>query len=142
MGNLLDGRTLQDLGQDLRGFDDQCRLVAKDHPRLLKMIEESASGAIFSSFWGRLTGSNRRCATAKVLAQMAREGTQQLDDREHRAQAEVQTLQFRRIQKLKRIREFVRLRTWTEMWLLLHVPMSLALLMALIAHIVAVFIYW
>jgi hypothetical protein len=36
----------------------------------------------------------------------------------------------------------VRLRKWAEVWLLFHVPMSLALIAALVAHVVAVFFYW
>ncbi len=45
MGNLLDGRTLQDLGQDLRSFDDQCRVVAKDHPARFSHRSGAASPA-------------------------------------------------------------------------------------------------
>ena len=29
-----------------------------------------------------------------------------------------------------------------RLWLLLHVPLSVALLFALVAHVVSVFIYW
>ena len=58
------------------------------------------------------------------------------------AQRELYNLQFRRLQQLLRIREFVRSRTWTEVWLLLHVPLSFGLLGSLVAHVVSVFFYW
>ena len=51
-------------------------------------------------------------------------------------------LQFRRLQVLERLRAYLRLRAWTEAWLVVHVPLSLALLGALLAHILAVFTYW
>ena len=43
---------------------------------------------------------------------------------------------------LERLRAYLRLRAWTEAWLVVHVPLSLALLGALLAHILAVFTYW
>jgi hypothetical protein len=43
---------------------------------------------------------------------------------------------------LKRLRKDAQLRAWLEVWLYFHVPLSLGLLGALIAHIVSVFVYW
>lgn len=138
MGDLLDGRTLDQIAQDLRDLDDRCRMLAQGRPpALLALIEESAAGQIFNKRRQRLTGRNRQCANARVLARL-REVGDQSDPHAN----EIYTLQFRRLQQLKRIRSFVRLRTLTEIWLLFHVPMSIALLVALTAHIVSVFFYW
>lgn len=41
-----------------------------------------------------------------------------------------------------RLAQDLRLQAWMELWLYLHVPLSMALLAALSAHIVAVFFYW
>jgi len=43
---------------------------------------------------------------------------------------------------VQRLREDIRLHAWLKFWLYLHVPMSLGLLVALIAHILSVFLYW
>ena len=43
---------------------------------------------------------------------------------------------------LRRIRRDVRLQGLLEIWLYVHVPLSFALLAALMAHILSVFIYW
>ena len=43
---------------------------------------------------------------------------------------------------IKRLRRDARIRAWLEAWLYLHVPLSLGLMAALIAHVVSVFIYW
>ena len=36
----------------------------------------------------------------------------------------------------------VQLKAWMDLWLYCHVPMSIALLVALTIHIVSVFFYW
>jgi hypothetical protein len=43
---------------------------------------------------------------------------------------------------LKRLRRDAQIRGWLEIWLYVHVPASLGLLGALIAHVVSVFVYW
>jgi hypothetical protein len=43
---------------------------------------------------------------------------------------------------LRQIREDLRLQATMELWLYLHVPLSIGLLVALIIHIVTVFVYW
>jgi len=43
---------------------------------------------------------------------------------------------------LKRLRRDAQIRGWLEIWLYVHVPLSVGLLGALIAHIVSVFFYW
>lgn len=43
---------------------------------------------------------------------------------------------------LRRISRDIRLRGWTRVWLLIHIPLSVALIVALAIHIVTTFIYW
>jgi hypothetical protein len=43
---------------------------------------------------------------------------------------------------LGRIRQQMRIRALLEVWLYVHVPVTFALIAALIAHIVSVFFYW
>ncbi len=43
---------------------------------------------------------------------------------------------------LARLQRDAQIRAWLEAWLYLHVPASFALLAALIAHVVSVFVYW
>jgi hypothetical protein len=43
---------------------------------------------------------------------------------------------------LRRLRRDAQVRAWLQIWLYVHVPATLALLAALIAHVVSVFLYW
>lgn len=43
---------------------------------------------------------------------------------------------------LARLRRDAQLKAWLDVWLYVHVPLSFGLLAALIAHVLAVFIYW
>jgi hypothetical protein len=43
---------------------------------------------------------------------------------------------------LKRARSDIAYRARLQLWLYLHVPLSIALLAALLAHVIAVFFYW
>jgi hypothetical protein len=122
----------------LKDMDAECKMLAQSlSPEVHRLLEASASARIFENWWQRLTGKNPNCATQASLTRL-----EQMHDGEHREFQEVCTLQFRRVQQLERIRSFVRLKTWAEIWLLFHVPLSFALLACLLAHIVSVFFYW
>jgi hypothetical protein len=43
---------------------------------------------------------------------------------------------------LARTRKHLQLKAMLEIWLYIHVPLTFALIAALIAHIVSVFFYW
>ena len=138
MSNLLDGKTLLQLGQGLHEIDERCRrLSAALGSDVQLLVETSARGSVFGSGWQRFSGTNPRCATQHAVDTLGSR-----DDRMQRDLQAVHTHQFRRLQQLQRIRRFVQLKTWTDLWLLFHVPLSFALLAALIAHVVSVFFYW
>jgi hypothetical protein len=48
----------------------------------------------------------------------------------------------RRQAVLRRIREDIRLQGWLNAWLYLHVPLTIATLVALVVHVLVTFIYW
>lgn len=48
----------------------------------------------------------------------------------------------RRQAVLRRIRRDIRLRGWLKIWLYFHVPLTAALLVALLLHILVTFVYW
>lgn len=138
MSDMLGGRTLQQQGQTLREIDAACRNLAQDlAPDVRQWVARVTDSPIFAARMQRFTGRNPQCVTAAAIEALSRrpgDAQKNLMD--------LNTQLLRRAQQLTHIREFVRLRSWVQVWLMFHVPLSFALLGSLIAHIVSVFIYW
>lgn len=136
MGNLLQGRTLEQMGETLLEYDSASRQLAESFPvEIKKMIEDSANAKIFNMPWQRYFGKQHRCPTRKFVRYLStRSSTPQMQ--------ELYKIQLRRQVQLGQIREFLRIKGWSEIWLMFHVPLSFALLAALIAHTISVFFYW
>ncbi|MFO6445846.1 hypothetical protein ACLBKU_01755 [Erythrobacter sp. NE805] len=81
----------------------------------------------------RLTARYPGCATARARAGML--GTSEAEER-------VRALLERRLAQLGQIRGSLRIRALLEVWLFLHIPLTLALIAALAAHVISVFYYW
>ncbi|WP_211276702.1 hypothetical protein [Erythrobacter tepidarius] len=81
----------------------------------------------------RLTGSYPGCATARALRAIGT-GSQ--------AATRVTALLEKRSEQLAQIRGQLRIRAMLEIWLFIHIPLTIALLAALTAHVISVFYYW
>lgn len=80
----------------------------------------------------RLTGSYPGCATARALRSIG--GGE--------AAARVTALLEKRREQLAQIRGQLRIRALLEIWLFIHIPLTIALIAALTAHVISVFFYW
>lgn len=89
----------------------------------------------YGGAWGRLAGSYPGCATASALKNLDTASGNEATEKVH-------TLLTRRSDQLAQIRRHLRIRALLEVWLFIHVPATIALLAALLAHIVSVFYYW
>ena len=58
------------------------------------------------------------------------------------AEEHVAKLLNRRAEQLAQIRRHLRIRALLEVWLFIHIPATIALLAALLAHVISVFYYW
>ncbi|UAB78042.1 hypothetical protein INR77_14975 [Erythrobacter sp. SCSIO 43205] len=82
----------------------------------------------------RLTNSYPGCATAKARAGIPASGSE--------AEARVRELLSARAEQLDQIRRYLRIKAMLEIWLFIHIPATIALLAALLAHVISVFYYW
>jgi len=89
--------------------------------------------------WGRLSGSYPGCATKMALKRLDSAPGSEASEEE---MARVKTLLTRRAEQLAQIRRVLRIRALIEVWLFIHIPATIALLAALLAHVVSVFYYW
>ncbi|WP_438944368.1 hypothetical protein [Pontixanthobacter luteolus] len=83
----------------------------------------------------RLTGSYPRCATARALRAFP-EGSL------NKAEQKVASLLSRRKSQLSQIRRQMRYKALLQVWLYIHIPATIALIAALLAHVISVFYYW
>lgn len=89
--------------------------------------------------WTRLSGNWRHCTTARAIERLGQAEAQGLGGA---SVSQVEKLLIRRKAQLDRLRRQMRLKALLEAWLFIHVPLTIALLAALTAHIISVFYYW
>jgi hypothetical protein len=94
------------------------------------LAEDPFDAGLFRRLSGRFTGGATREAIAAIRAM--RSGPPHAID----------PLLEKRASMLERIRRHMHLKALLEAWLYVHIPATIALLVALTAHIVAVFFYW
>jgi len=120
-----------------RQLTDAAQPLGREHSDLV--IAALGDDPFAAGPWARLTGTYRRCPTARAIEGLSRADAQGTGDA---SVAQVETLLIRRKAQLDRLRRQMRLRGLLEAWLYIHVPLTIALLAALTAHIVSVFYYW
>lgn len=97
------------------------------------VIAALAQDVFYGGPIARLTGRYPGCATARALQGIG-----------HASEAEtrVTALLERRRDQLAQIRGALRIRAMLEIWLFIHIPLTIALIAALTAHVISVFYYW
>lgn len=89
----------------------------------------------------QLSGRDPHCPTTLALRRLEQPGSH-LDNEQARLNRELYALMLRKAALLQRAREDVMYRARLQFWLHFHVPLALAMLAALVAHVFAVFFYW
>lgn len=89
----------------------------------------------------RLAGRQRRDPTNRALRMITTRSAWDHDE-DDVAQQRVRALLSRRQSQIAQIRNHMRIKAMLEIWLYVHVPLTIALLAALTAHIISVFYYW
>jgi hypothetical protein len=97
---------------------------------------------IGGNFWQRLRGRQPHCPTHQARLRLTVIRSSVTDGRQAAALAQILNLLEQKDAVLKKARRYIKLRSWLEVWLYVHVPATFALIAALIAHIVSVFFYW
>jgi hypothetical protein len=98
---------------------------------------------IAGSLRQRLSGTYATDGNARALAAIS--DRVMADRRAGRPDDRVEQIQFlleRKEAALSQARRHIRMKAQLEFWLYIHVPTTLALLAALLAHILSVFLYW
>lgn len=154
------GSTRTELFAELFNLDKRARELGAKSPDEINVAVKSAvertviGGGILAQLTGRDDSSfvkiDRSGSAAAVGNRDQQAAIDFIADRVPRSSkvAEAELIQellailCRRQAILRRISRDIRLRGWTRVWLLIHIPLSVALIVALAIHIVTTFIYW
>ncbi len=117
-----------------RQLNDAAQPLARAQADLV--LAALAEDAFDQGLLRRLSGSYPGCPTQAAIEGLVMPG---LSDP---AVERVEKLMVRRKAQLERLRRHMRLRGMLEVWLYVHVPATIALIAALLAHIISVFYYW
>jgi hypothetical protein len=139
---MTENRESMTMGQMLSrvaSIDDELRTVAMPLADATVATIERAieTNAIGGSAWRQLTGHYPRCTTAAAIAHM--EAIAEGHTIVQEAWRQTRLKLGEKSVLLGRIRRDVRLKALMDIWLYFHVPLTFALLAALIAHIIAIF---
>lgn len=144
--NLGDGQ-VETIMLKIADLDRKCRRTALDLSDEVNAIVMKSSRAslreprIRSSFRRRLAGDKVRCPTREACAALTRVGAK-FTGEQARLNQQLLAAMTQKSVMIDQLRRDRRYRAILEIWLVAHVPLSFALLAALIAHVVSVFYYW
>lgn len=144
MTEVMGDDSVQTLTLQMQDIDQQARRIAlllpdDYNPLVLDAATKTRlRGTVFDHVTRR---TSWRCPTRNALQRM-RVLNLDLRDEQARLGRELMGLLLARESAVARIRKEYRLMGRLRLWLLLHVPLSMALLFALIAHVASVFVYW
>ncbi|HJU18017.1 MAG TPA: hypothetical protein VJ770_16310 [Stellaceae bacterium] len=127
----------------IAGLDDELRKAALTvDDRTAALIERSTeSTAIGGSLWQQLSGHYPNCATAAALSGVDRIARGAAPEQEA-AMRQIRVMLDEKAQLLARARRDISYKAMMDIWLYFHVPVSFALLAALLAHVISVFYLW
>jgi hypothetical protein len=124
-------------------FDRQARQLSLSLPdSISRLVLESAQGTQIGGSWvQQLRGRDPYCPTTAAVAGVQVVG-RKLSGEQAKTNHQLYTLLLQKQELVARARRDVQLKAWMDLWLYCHVPLSIALLVALTIHIVSVFFYW
>lgn len=143
----LGGDTMESTLLKIADLDRRCRRLALDLPDdanalVVKSTRGSVRASHFRSSLGRrLKGDAVRCPTREACKALVALGAR-YTGKQAEINGQLVAAMTRKSALVDKVRRELRYRALMEVWLYAHVPLSFALLAALIAHVVSVFYYW
>ena len=143
----LAGETLDTMLLAVRDLEGKCRRIALDLPdevnELVRTaIEKSAKkSALRGSLRRQLAGIDAAHPMRMARDRLLRIGTALTGD-QSKVLGQLVAEMTRIVVLTDRVRTDLRFRALLQLWLYFHVPLSFALLAALIAHVTSVFYFW
>lgn len=122
-----------------RQINEAAQPLSEPQARVVRLsLDNSRVGG---GIWRRLSGGRGGCGNRRALSRLP--GLRrQATDVELQMLDRVEALLQRKAAALAQVRRHLQIRAWLSVWLSIHVPATVALLAAITAHVLSVFIYW
>ena len=136
--------TLSGLLLKIAELDELARIRALDLPdEVNALVLKAQHGTrLGGNLFQQLSGSQRDCPTGLAVRQIQLLGEKLIKDEQPKLMRDLYSVLLRKQKLVLRARTEIKLQARMQFWLYLHVPLSIALLAALLAHIVSIFFYW
>lgn len=153
------GAGRSDLVDQIDDIDRRAKRVAKGLPRGYGELVHSGINrtVVGGSAWAMIAGRDNSQVVLPTgddytvvanpgqeaaLDWLAEQQSRSMDAETAAKMTELSGLLRNKRKLLERLREDIRLQAMLEVWLYIHVPLSVALLAAVVVHIITVFLYW
>jgi len=145
------GASLDEMMQQIADLDRECSDVAMGLSDEINEIVYSSreNTRLGGGLLRQLSGRDPDCATTAALVRVQELATEigRAEDADAPADGRMQLRRLivrlnRKVELLDRARKDIRFQALMRVWLLFHIPISFALIAALLAHVVSVFFYW
>lgn len=136
--------TLDDMLLKVDELDELARIRALGLPDEVNQLVLNAreKTRLGGNFFQQIIGNQRDCPTTLAAQKVLQLGQTYIKDEQPKLIRDLYSVLLHKEKLVLRVRREITLKARLECWLYLHVPLSIALLAALVAHIAAIFIYW
>jgi hypothetical protein len=137
------GLTLNMMMQQIAEADRECREASLQLGEEINrtVLDASQNTRLGGSMWRQLAGRDPDCATLAGLRRIEALAAE-ASGAEAGDLRRLVTLMTKKVDLLRQARRDIQLSGLMQVWLYLHVPLTFALIAALLAHVIAVFFYW
>jgi len=136
-------QTMHAIMSDIADTDRESRTVASELSDEVNqaILDSCQKTKIGGSMRQQLSGKYRKCPTAKAC-KLIEDYAKNVDQDNIESARRLLALMNKKSVLVNRARRDVQFKAMMDIWLYLHVPLSIGLLAALIAHVISVFFYW
>jgi len=137
------GSSLDDLLAQIGDIDRECRQIAAPLPdSVAELVVQSCERTkIGGSLMCILSGKDNSCGSTAAFEHL-RTHVSEVEQEYAQATRKLLVLIGKKCGLLTTVRRDIQLKAFMDIWLRVHVPMTVALLIALAIHIFSVFYYW
>ena len=144
----LAGETLETMLLKVSDLETKCKKIALDLPDEVNALVSNAirlaaaRSALRGSFRRQLAGVDLKHPMRVARDRLVKISTRNYSAEQAKAQEQLVVEMSRIVALTDRVRRDLKMRALMQIWLYFHVPLSFALLAALIAHVISVFYFW